>query len=237
GTMEREPESVVPMYGNGRILRLATGSYSVLCLVKSTLIAFGFVWFPLPTPIRRFLPSGETATAVGYQPVGMKPFTPLRDGVAMSITATQLLSALATKRVLPSDAMARASGVEPSGARGKEEGRVDRLGDDSPAGVDHRDGVARRAGNEEPVIRRVDGELVGVLAHGDPRGCAQVGRIDDVDRATGPVRDVEKVAIARQYHVVGPAADRSVNDVSSASGPPDTIEPGRGRQPEPAFAD
>src|SRR5208337_4556865 len=30
----------------------------------------------------------------------------------------------------------------------------------------------------------------------------------DVDRATGPVRDVEQVAVARQYHVVGPAADR-----------------------------
>ena len=51
-------------------------------------------------------------------------------------------------------------------------------------------------------------ELVGVLAHGDPRGRAQVGRIDDVDRATGPVRDVEQVAVARQCHVVGPAADR-----------------------------
>ncbi|MGZ3470146.1 MAG: hypothetical protein ACXWO1_10690, partial [Isosphaeraceae bacterium] len=29
----------------------------------------------------------------------------------------------------------------------------------------------------------------------------------------------------------------SVNDVASASGPPDAIEPGRGRQPEPALAD
>ena len=64
------------MYGNGRILRLATGSYSVLCFVTSTLNGFGLVWFPLPTPISRFLPSGVTATAVGYQPVGMKPFTP-----------------------------------------------------------------------------------------------------------------------------------------------------------------
>ena len=60
-----------------------------------------------------------TATAVGYQPVGMKPLTWLRLGVATSITAMLLLSALATKSVLPSGAMASASGVLPSGARGK----------------------------------------------------------------------------------------------------------------------
>ena len=85
----------------------------------STLNGFGFVWLPLPTPTSRFLPSGVTASAVGYQPVGMKPLTWLRDGLATSITATQLLSALATNSVLPSGAMASASGVEPSGARGK----------------------------------------------------------------------------------------------------------------------
>ena len=82
-------------------------------------MGFGLVWFPLPTPTSRLLPSGVTATAVGYQPVGMKPFTWLRDGAAMSMTATQLLSALATKSVLPSGATARASGVAPSGAGGR----------------------------------------------------------------------------------------------------------------------
>src|SRR5262249_22509696 len=110
--MESEPDRGVPMYGNGsrRGSSLAGLSfYSGLSLV----------WLPLPTPRRMFLPSGVTATAVGYQPVGMKPFTWLWPGVATSMTATQLLSALATYSVLPSGATATASGVLPSGARGK----------------------------------------------------------------------------------------------------------------------
>ena len=82
-------------------------------------IGFALVWSPLPTPIKSCLPSGLTATAVGYQPVGMNPLTWLRLGVAMSMTATSLLSALATKSVLPSGATASASGVLPSGALGK----------------------------------------------------------------------------------------------------------------------
>src|SRR5947209_19793897 len=82
-------------------------------------IGFGRVWLPLPTPTSRFLPSGVTATAVGYHPVGMKPRTWLRSTLAMSMTATQLLSPLATKSVLPSGATATASGVLPSGALGK----------------------------------------------------------------------------------------------------------------------
>src|SRR5215471_12426311 len=55
------------------------------------------------------------ATAVGYQPVGMKPFTWLFRGFSASMTAMQLLSALATKSVSPSGAMHSASGVLPSG--------------------------------------------------------------------------------------------------------------------------
>ncbi len=49
----------------------------------------------------------------------MNPLTWLRPGAAMSMTATLLLSALATKSVLPSGATASASGVLPSGALGK----------------------------------------------------------------------------------------------------------------------
>ena len=84
-------------------------------------IGLGFVWLPLPTPISSVFPSGVTATAVGYQPVGMNPLTWLRPAAAMSITATQLLSALATKSVLPSGATISASGVLPSGALGNRE--------------------------------------------------------------------------------------------------------------------
>src|SRR6185437_3119536 len=78
----------------------------------------GFVWFPFPTPTSNCLPFGVTATDVGYQPVGMNPCTWLRSRAEISITAMQLLSALATKSVLPSGATARASGVLPSGAWG-----------------------------------------------------------------------------------------------------------------------
>src|SRR5712691_7350936 len=47
-------------------------------------------------------PSPLNWTAVGYQPVGMKPLTALAPGRLTSTTATALLSALATSSVRPS---------------------------------------------------------------------------------------------------------------------------------------
>ncbi len=81
-------------------------------------MGLAFVWSPLPTPTSSDLPSGVTATDVGYQPVGMKPTAWLLSLSRMSMTAMQLLSALATYSVLPSGATASASGVLPSGAFG-----------------------------------------------------------------------------------------------------------------------
>src|SRR5438093_5446951 len=89
GTMDRAPDRVVPMYGN-------FGSLPSLGGLASLAIGLGLVWLPLPTPTRMVLLSGVTATAVGYQPVGMKPLTWLLLGKATSRTATQSLSALAT---------------------------------------------------------------------------------------------------------------------------------------------
>src|SRR6266568_5113062 len=63
-------------------------------------------------------PSRLNWTAVGYQPVGMKPFTALAPGRPTSTTATALLSALATSSVLPSGERPRAFGVLPAGAPG-----------------------------------------------------------------------------------------------------------------------
>ena len=102
----------------------------------AVLIGLALVCRPLPTPIKTCLPSGVTATAVGYQPVGMNPFTWLRLGMAMSMTATLLLSALATKRVLPSARLPAQLGVLLSAA--KEKSRVDGFRDDAPSGIDHR---------------------------------------------------------------------------------------------------
>src|SRR6267378_581615 len=63
---------------------------------------------PLPLATNRVFPSGETATAVGYQAVGMSP--------ARRTTATSLLPALATYRVAPSGATASPLGLLPTGA-------------------------------------------------------------------------------------------------------------------------
>ena len=65
-------------------------------LIGSCATELGRVPSPLPLPMKRRFESGETATAVGYQPVGMKPRTRLDAGREMSTTATALLSALAT---------------------------------------------------------------------------------------------------------------------------------------------
>src|SRR5437899_5071388 len=63
-------------------------------------------------------PSRLNCAAVGYQPVGMKPFTTLVPGRLTSTTATALLSALATSSVLPSGERPRELGVLPAGACG-----------------------------------------------------------------------------------------------------------------------
>src|SRR6185503_4015383 len=80
---------------------------------------------PLPFATKSVLLSGLTATAVGYQPTGMKPSTTdtysrfLRASseiaLEMSTTTTLLLSAFATKSVLPSGETATPQGVLPSG--------------------------------------------------------------------------------------------------------------------------
>ena len=63
-------------------------------------------------------PSRLNWTAVGYQPVGMKPLTALAPGRLTSTTATALLSALATSSVWPSGERPSALGVLPAGAPG-----------------------------------------------------------------------------------------------------------------------
>src|SRR5262245_21988314 len=71
---------------------------------------------PLPLATNSFFPS--LAPAHGYQPVGTKRVTVDSFGAAMLAISTSLLSALATKRDLPSGETATASGVEPSGDEG-----------------------------------------------------------------------------------------------------------------------
>ena len=72
--------------------------------------------------------------------------------------------------------------------------------------VDHRHAVARRAGDEQPVVRRVQRDLVR-----DARRPAisaivrSVVGIDDQHRAAGPIGDVQQ-AVAGQDHVVRPEA-------------------------------
>ena len=74
---------------------------------------------PFPLRIKISPSAAPKATAVGYQPVGMKPWKRLSPGRVTSTTATSLLSALATSRVEPFGESARALGVEPAGARGE----------------------------------------------------------------------------------------------------------------------
>src|SRR5689334_1422515 len=71
---------------------------------------------PLPLSTKIWRPSRLNIAPVGYQPVGMKPSTSLWPGVATSITATVLLSALATSRRLSSGDRLTEFGVDPGGA-------------------------------------------------------------------------------------------------------------------------
>ncbi len=118
-----------------------------------------------------------------------------------------LLSALATKRVLPSGEMTSASGVLPSGGS-REEGGVNRLGHDPSPSVDDRDPVARGARHEDPVVGRGDGDLVGMVANGDPGNGAEIGGVDHSHSPAGPVGYEELVAATREGDVVRPGAGR-----------------------------
>ena len=133
------------------------------------------------------MPSGVTATAVGYQPVGMKPLTWLRLGAAMSITATQLLSALATKSVLPSGATARASGVLPSGAWGKRAVWIVSVTIPRRVSITETQLLDAQATKIRSSVG-MNGDLVGMLADGDPGDGAEIAGIEDAHRRGRPSR-------------------------------------------------
>src|SRR5437879_2014656 len=80
----------------------------------------GFAPDPAPLPFATYSarPSGDTATAVGYQPTGTSPATRMRV-VSRRTTATALLPAIATYRVFPSGDRASALGSLPVGAWGR----------------------------------------------------------------------------------------------------------------------
>ena len=80
------------------------------------IFGFGYDRSPLPFSTTS-VPEGSARTAVGYQPVGMKPSTRLRS-VEISTTAATLPSEHATYSRFPSGEIARPEGVIPSGCRG-----------------------------------------------------------------------------------------------------------------------
>ena len=64
------------------------------------------------------MPSRETRTEVGYQPVGMNPSGVLAPGSFTLTTARWLVLALATRRIDSSGESASELGVHPAGAAG-----------------------------------------------------------------------------------------------------------------------
>src|SRR5438128_12059796 len=70
---------------------------------------------PLPFATYSARPSGDTATAVGYQPTGTSPATRMRVA-SRRTTATELLPAIAPYSVFPSGTAASALGPLPAGA-------------------------------------------------------------------------------------------------------------------------
>ena len=69
-----------PVHGRCRCTGTAAGAPRPRSARSSSVNGFGLRLQPLPTPTSRVLPSGLTATAVGYQPVGMNPLTADRRG-------------------------------------------------------------------------------------------------------------------------------------------------------------
>ena len=153
------------------------------------------------------MPSGVTATAVGYQPVGMKPLTWLRfgavdvddgDAVVVGVGDVERLAVGGDGQGVGRAAFGGLAGT----------GRCMIVSVTTPR--------ARCRSPRRSCSRRrrrtggrpwVHGELVGMLADGDLGDDAQVVRVDGQDGPAGPVGDVEPRAVAGDGHVIGPAAD------------------------------
>src|SRR5262245_35479387 len=73
---------------------------------------------PLPASTKNRAPARSNATLVGYHPEGTQPSTSLAPGFSTSTIATVLLSALATRSVVPSGDSDRLFGVVPTGESG-----------------------------------------------------------------------------------------------------------------------
>src|SRR4051812_12542383 len=73
---------------------------------------------PLPLATNSVLPSCESRTEVGYQPVGMNPRGVLSPTSETFTTARLFVFALATNSTDPSGESASELGVHPAGARG-----------------------------------------------------------------------------------------------------------------------
>src|SRR5450759_2013257 len=63
---------------------------------------FGFAFDIIPFPLATIKSESTLRTTVGYHPVGINPLDRLWPNFSMSTAARKLLSALATKRRLPS---------------------------------------------------------------------------------------------------------------------------------------
>src|ERR1700733_4714212 len=81
-------------------------------------LGLAFELAPLPLATYRVLPSRESRTKVGNQPVGMKPSGVLAPAVLTLTTARSLVAALATKRTASSAVNASELGIDPAGALG-----------------------------------------------------------------------------------------------------------------------
>ena len=142
---------------------------------------------PLPSATSRCLLSGETATAVGYQPTGINPFTTeifSSPGASsdsdpeMSTTMTLFWSALATNNVFPSGDTATPHGVAPSGDCGYNEVlMISRVGahngraGPAPPGIgsslavlEHMDCIVSGTNDEKPSVR-AEGHIIGTYAN------------------------------------------------------------------------
>ena len=85
---------------------------------------------------------------------------------------------------------------------------MNRLGDDPPSGVDDRDAIARGARDEDPVVLGMEGDLVRVLADGNPGDGSEAIRFEDADDPAGPVGNKQLRTATRQGDVIRPRAGR-----------------------------
>ena len=165
-------------------------------------IGLGLVWFPLPTPTSRRLAVGRDGhgrriPAGGDEALDLAPFgrrdVDDGDAVVVGVGDVERLAVGGDRQGV---------GRAPFGGPGKRAVWIVSVTIPRRVSITETQLLDAQATKIRSSFG-VDGDLVGMLADGDPGDGPKVGRVEDQHGTAGPVGDEELIAATCQHHVIG----------------------------------